>query len=90
MADMGGRRGPVSSASPKTGSRISFAGDGTGYRGTGVNGRRWLITRAVAGWRLEFHDPGDDEPTYAGIFGSVDRAMQEASRDRSRSTLKRG
>jgi hypothetical protein len=80
----------VFAGSPQAGSRISFASDGSGYRGAGVNGRCWCITRVVTGWRLEFRDPGDDEPTYAGIFGSVERAMQEASRDRSRPRFTRG
>lgn len=90
MADTGGRRGPVFSRPPQEGSQIAFVGDETGYRGIGVNGRRWFISRVVTGWRLEFRDSEDDEPTNAGIFGSVDRAMQEASREPARRRLKSG
>ena len=77
MTDSGGlrRRG---AGSPHR-STITFVADGPGYRGTGIGGRSWCITRALTGWRLEFRDPGDDELTYAGIFGSMERAVQEAS-----------
>lgn len=84
------RRRTGLSESRQPGPRISFLADETGYRGVGVSGRSWRILRAIAGWRLEFRDPGDDEPTYAGMFGTAERAMEEANRDPSRPRLKRG
>jgi hypothetical protein len=91
MAGIGGPRGRVFTGPPQTGTGVAFEDDGSGYRGTGLNGRCWRIQRAVTGWRLEFRDPGDDEPTYAGMFGSAERAMQEANIDTTpRSRVSRG
>lgn len=90
MVDNGGRPGHGVNGSPEPDAQISFVADGNGFRGAGVTGRCWCITRAVTGWRLEFRDPGDDEPTYAGMFGTAEGAMQEASRDSSRPRLRRG
>ena len=50
------------------------------YTGVGRDGRRWRITRAVVGWRLEFRDPGDRASTYAGTHASVFAAQTEAGR----------
>lgn len=48
--------------------------------GIGERGRRWQVSRTVAGWRLEFRDAGDRTATYAGTFGSLESAMAEADR----------
>lgn len=50
------------------------------YSGLGVNGRRWRITPTLTGWRLEFRDPGDEDPTYAGTHATVAQAQREAAR----------
>jgi hypothetical protein len=34
----------------------------------------------VCGWRLDFRDTGDVRPTYAGTFGSLAAALDEARR----------
>ena len=57
---------------------ISFIQDSTGFWGTGSGQRRWHISKAVAGWRLEFKDPGDEAFTFAGIHGSIALAKHEA------------
>jgi hypothetical protein len=49
------------------------------FRGTGSFGREWRITRALTGWRLEFTDPGDTLPTFAGVHVTVSAAQAEAS-----------
>jgi hypothetical protein len=49
------------------------------YTGVGTFGRRWRITRAVTGWRLDFMDPGDSAPTNAGLHVSVSAARAEAN-----------
>lgn len=48
--------------------------------GVGDGGRRWRVTRAVCGWRLDFRDTGDVRATYAGTFGSLAAALDEARR----------
>lgn len=48
--------------------------------GIGARGRRWRVTRTVAGWKLEFRDAGDASATYAGTHRSVESAMAEADR----------
>ena len=48
--------------------------------GISDGGRRWRVTRAVCGWRLDFRDMGDVRPTYAGTFGSLAAAIDEARR----------
>jgi hypothetical protein len=53
--------------------------DGT-YSGTGPGGRRWRITTAFTGWRLEFRDPGDLTGTYAGTHATLAAAKTEAAR----------
>jgi hypothetical protein len=42
--------------------------------------REWFVSPSTSGWRLEFMDPGDLEPTYAGTFASIAAAKQEARR----------
>lgn len=49
------------------------------YTGTGGIGRVWRITQAFTGWRLEFTDPGDATPTYAGVHGTLAAAQAEAN-----------
>lgn len=90
MADIGRARGRVSLDALPAETGIEFVDDQLGFRGTGDNGRCWRLTRVVAGWRLEFRDPGDKTPTYAGMFGTRERAMEEANRDSSRARLSRG
>ena len=48
------------------------------FTGTGTFGREWRITRTFTGWRLEFTDPGDIAPTYAGVHVTVRAAQAEA------------
>ena len=48
--------------------------------GVSESGRRWRVTRAVCGWRLDFRDTGDVRATYAGTFGSLAAASTEARR----------
>jgi len=48
--------------------------------GVSDRGRRWRVTRAVCGWRLDFWDTGDVRPTYAGTFESLTAAINEARR----------
>ena len=48
--------------------------------GVSDGGRRWRVTRAVCGWRLDFRDTGDVRPTYAGTFGILAAALDEARR----------
>lgn len=50
------------------------------YTSTAQSGRRWLITRSLTGWRLEFRDAGDTQPTYAGTHASLRAAKTEADR----------
>lgn len=57
---------------------IDFHEEDGVYTGSG-NGRRWRITRAFTGWRLEFIDPGDTAATYAGLHASVAAAQAEAN-----------
>ena len=45
-----------------------------------AGGREWFITPTSTGWRLEFTDPGDERPTYAGTFATIRAAKQEARR----------
>jgi hypothetical protein len=60
---------------------ITFVEDDQGYwAATDVDHRCWQISKVIAGWRLEFRDPGDAEPTFAGVHGSLQAAMREASR----------
>jgi hypothetical protein len=87
MAESGRPRSGVLHGVQPVGKNIEFVEDGSGFRGTGANGRCWRLIRAVAGWRLEFRDPGDDVPTYAGMFGTKERAMGEASRYSTRAPL---
>ena len=51
------------------------------YTGVGSNDRLWHITPSLTGWRLDFRDPGDERPTYAGTHASLDAAQREASSD---------
>jgi hypothetical protein len=52
--------------------------DGT-FTGVGPDEREWQISSSLAGWRLEFRDPGDALRTYAGTHGSRAAAQREAS-----------
>lgn len=49
------------------------------FHGTGTFGREWRISRTFTGWRLEFTDPGDTAPTYAGVHVTVTAAQAEAN-----------
>lgn len=60
--------------------RIEFVEDGGTYTGTGKGGRKWVISRAFTGWRMEFRDNGDTVATYAGVHPSVEAAQAEAAR----------
>jgi hypothetical protein len=51
------------------------------YTATGQTGRQWRITRAVAGWQLEFRDPGDLTSTRAGTFATIFAAQTEAGQE---------
>jgi hypothetical protein len=79
----------VSRGARRAEENIEFVEDRSGFLGTGANGRCWRVVRAVAGWRLEFRDPGDEDATNAGIFGTKERAMGEANRYSARA-LNRG
>ena len=61
--------------------QIEFVRRGGAYTGAGDAGRVWHIVETFVGWRLEFRDPGDPTPTYAGMHGSVDAAKREANWD---------
>jgi hypothetical protein len=50
------------------------------YVGVGEAGRSWCISKTLTGWRLEFQDPGDVTPTYAGTHASLVLAEREAQR----------
>jgi hypothetical protein len=50
------------------------------YSGKSGGGRRWVITPTLAGWCLEFRDPGDVRATYARTHPTVRAAQREASR----------
>jgi hypothetical protein len=56
---------------------VTFVEDEHGHWATDGDHRRWHIVQVITGWRLEFSDPGDDEPTFAGIHGSLQAAMRE-------------
>ena len=62
---------------------IDFQYDKGSYSGTGRHGRLWRMCPTVTGWRLEFTDPGDGEPTYAGTFTTLHVAKAEADRSGS-------
>jgi hypothetical protein len=59
-------------------SRISFTDDYGTYSGRDATGRQWLISPTRTGWRLEFRDPGDKDPTYAGTHPTVRDAQRAA------------
>jgi hypothetical protein len=59
---------------------VEFHEDHGTYAGTAVSGRRWLITRSLTGWRLEFKDAGDTHSTYAGNHSSLVAAKVEAGK----------
>lgn len=58
---------------------IDFRENDGVFTGTGNFGRQWRITRTFTGWRLEFIDPGDPAPTYAGVHVTVAAAQAEAN-----------
>lgn len=66
---------------PGSAKDITFVEDPLGHWATDGDHRRWHIIKVVAGWRLEFSDPGDDEPTFAGVHGTLQAAMREAARN---------
>lgn len=59
---------------------FDFVEQASGYTGTSRGGREWRITKSLTGWRLEFRDAGDREPTYAGNHASLAAAKAEAVR----------
>jgi hypothetical protein len=59
---------------------VVFATDSQPVVGIGDRGRRWMVSRCLTGWRLEFRDVGDRTATYAGTFGTLEAAMAEAAR----------
>lgn len=58
---------------------VDFLEDDGVYTSAGNLGRRWRITRAFTGWRLEFIDPGDTAMTNAGVHATVAAAQAEAN-----------
>ncbi len=60
------------------GAEIRFLEHEGAHAGMGRAGRQWRITPSLTGWRLEFQDPGDEKPTYAGTHPSVAAAKTEA------------
>jgi hypothetical protein len=58
---------------------VDFREDDGVYTGAGNLGRRWRITHAFTGWRLEFIDPGDTTYTNAGLHATVSAAQSEAN-----------
>jgi hypothetical protein len=66
---------------PTTGrTMIEFQHYDDTYSGMGSSGRRWRILPTFTGWRLEFRDPDDRAPTYAGTHPTLRAAQAEASR----------
>ena len=59
--------------------RLAFAPSNEGYVADGYDGRRWHIRAVMTGWCLEFSDPGDEQLTYAGTHGTLERAIQAAA-----------
>jgi hypothetical protein len=60
--------------------QIEFVGSrAAGYVGTDQCRRQWRITATRVGWQLEFRDPGDTRPTYAGTHRSLAAAEREAN-----------
>ena len=59
--------------------QIEFVHRRGAYVGTGKRDRAWRITSTFTGWRLEFRDPGDAAPTYAGTHASLEAAQREAN-----------
>ena len=62
-----------------TDERLVFVPSDGGYGADGYDGRRWHIRPVMTGWRLEFADPGDEQSTYAGTHGTLERAIEVAS-----------
>lgn len=46
--------------------------------GTTNNSRQWFVKKVVCGYRLWLKDVGDEEPTHAGLFLSLEKAKAEA------------
>lgn len=63
----------------RTDDRLAFVSSDEGYVANGYDGRRWRIRPVMTGWRLEFADPGDEQPTYAGTHGTLQRAIEVAT-----------
>jgi hypothetical protein len=64
---------------PPTDDRLAFVPGEGGYVAEGDEGRTWHIRPVVTGWRLEFADQGDEQPTYAGTHGTLERAKHAAT-----------
>jgi hypothetical protein len=71
------RRGRVPEQSRRI--PIRFENNYGTYSAVDVRGRRWLISARRSGWRLEFMDPGDRGPTYAGTHATLRDAERAAS-----------
>jgi hypothetical protein len=59
---------------------VEFTRESEDHVARSENGRRWRIWPIRGGWRMEFRDPSDSEPTNAGTFGALRAAQDEASR----------
>jgi hypothetical protein len=67
---------------PRTGGDVDwilFVEGSADYWATCLDHRQWRIEKVVAGWRLEFWDPGDVESTFAGIHATAANAKREAA-----------
>jgi hypothetical protein len=69
----------VEQAEPAQPGWIEFADRSGSYVGTDRGGRSWRISATSTGWRLDFRDPGDEAPTYAGTHASLWAAQREAN-----------
>ena len=56
---------------------ITFEEVGETWHGEGRYGRRWVITRVLTGWRLQFVDPGG-APVNSGVYGTLEQARNGA------------
>jgi hypothetical protein len=59
---------------------FGFVGEGNVYTASAPGGREWRVSQELTGWRLEFRDSGDTEPTNAGVHPTLEAAMREARR----------
>ncbi|CAN5666766.1 hypothetical protein BH10ACT10_BH10ACT10_21780 [soil metagenome] len=79
MGQSNAQRTDREQAQTPTSAWIEFAARGGSYVGTGRGGRAWRISATSTGWRLDFRDPGDESPTYAGTHASLWAAQREAN-----------